>query len=347
MKPCIHRRDVVRLAACDSCGKAKGKSPAPSLKVFGCDLHGECTPSTKLADVACCKRCPDRLPIIEPAANGKRYVTAAHYMRDLQHLASLVPHEVTAIAGVPRSGMFPASWLAMQLHLPLYSIHKDSGLQPMDCGWRMKHTDEADGTLLIVDDTTASGTSARWLAPQRRALTRKTLHAVVYAAPESKELVDLFAVELPIPHYLEWNLFNSVYSPLMALDFDGVLCEDCPAPYDDDAEHYQQFLVNARPLYLSRRCDIPLIVTARLEKYRPQTEAWLERYGIKCNRLVMGPWDSVEERRANYNCGAYKGAIYRDSDCTIFVESCPVQSREIAIASGKTVICPTTAEVWN
>jgi hypothetical protein len=42
-----------------------------------------------------------------------------------------------------------------------------------------------------------------------------------------------------------------------------------------------------------------------------------------------------------------KARAYAESDAKLFVESCPVQAREIAEHTGKRVICATTAEVWN
>jgi uncharacterized HAD superfamily protein len=168
------------------------------------------------------------------------------------------------------------------------------------------------------------------------------LTAVVYASPEAAHTVDLYAEILPLPHLLEWNFFNSIHTPNVALDFDGILCKDCPAEDDDDGPRYVRFLETAKPKYLVRSCEIPLIVTARLEKYRELTEAWLRRWGVRCRELVMGPW---AERSRAYDIGQFKGQVYRDSGATIFVESCPVQARSIAEASGKRVICPETGEI--
>jgi hypothetical protein len=42
---------------------------------------------------------------------------------------------------------------------------------------------------------------------------------------------------------------------------------------------YENFLVNARPKFLPRKYHVKLICTARLEKWRPQTEEWLRRHG--------------------------------------------------------------------
>jgi hypothetical protein len=201
-----------------------------------------------------------------------------------------------------------------------------------------------DGTLLIVDDTVASGLSMYALREQIREVSqrRRVLTAVVYASPEAAHTVDLYTEILPLPHLLEWNFFNSIHTPTTALDFDGILCEECPAADDDDGLRYVRFLETAKPKYLVRSCKIPLIVTARLEKYRELTETWLRRWGVRCRELVMGPWT---ERSREYDLGQFKGQVYRDSAATIFVESCPAQARAIADVSGKRVICPATGEI--
>jgi hypothetical protein len=100
-------------------------------------------------------------------------------------------------------------------------------------------------------------------------------------------------------------------------------------------------------MYLPRRYPIRSIVTARLEKYRPETLAWLDRWSLQCDELVMGPWSTIDERRRLYTAAQFKGRVYQDSDCQVFVESCPKQAEAIATATGKRVICPATSQVWN
>ena len=130
-------------------------------------------------------------------------------------------------------------------------------------------------------------------------------------------------------------------------DMDGVICEECPIAADDDGPAYLEFLQNARPFFPPRPHTIPLIVTARMETYRPQTEAWLRRHGVKWDRLVMGHWSSLDERNGTYNAGEYKGRPYLESGLDLFIESCPIQSKQIHEYTGKRVICPTTGEVFG
>jgi uncharacterized HAD superfamily protein len=68
---------------------------------------------------------------------------------------------------------------------------------------------------------------------------------------------------------------------------DGILCKDCPSEFSEaDDENYRQWLQYAEP-YLLPSFTIDAIITARLEKYRPETEAWLKRHAVKYNELIM------------------------------------------------------------
>jgi hypoxanthine phosphoribosyltransferase len=275
-----------------------------------------------------------------------RWVRTVDRTAAVEKLIATIPADVTAVAGVPRSGMAAAGQIAEALHLKLYAIHESTGLVELGSGIRFDGERPADGTLLIVDDTVASGLSMYALRERIREVStrRRVLTAVVHASPEAAHTVDLYAEILPLPHFLQWNFFNSVHAPTTALDFDGILCEDCPAEDDDDGPRYVRFLETAKPKYLVRSCEIPLIVTARLEKYRDPTNAWLRRWGVRCRELVMGPW---AERSHTYDIGQFKGQVYRDSAATIFVESCPAQTRVIADVSGKRVICPAKGEIHH
>jgi hypothetical protein len=50
---CVRIGSEVRLQGCQSCGEGW------KLKVFSCDIHGECTLGKKLETLACCSRCND------------------------------------------------------------------------------------------------------------------------------------------------------------------------------------------------------------------------------------------------------------------------------------------------
>lgn len=287
-----------------------------------------------------CVTCRDRVPDAKPA-DAIRWLTLADLQRDTRRLLELLPERIGGVAGVPRSGMLPASQIAIARSVPLYSIGAD-GLQPVGHGLRLKNQQHT-GPIVVVDDSLNAGTA---MAAVRQHAPDAAIFAAVYCRPDRTDRVDVHAVPLPMPHFFEWHFFGSSLVRRAAFDMDGVICQECPADQDTDDDRYIDWMQSVAPLWLPRPHQVKAIITARLEKYRPQTEAWLQRWGVRYERLVMGPWSTKAERSRHYNAGQYKGDAYRQSGATLFFESCPIQSKQIAKATGKTVICPTTGEVF-
>lgn len=291
------------------------------------------------------------------AQGEARFVSSARMQEDIKTLVSMVPSNITAIAGVARSGLSVATMVSMYLHLPMLTIRQNSNdVQQTGNGWRLggrQHVEPKTQNILIIDDTVMTGNSLRAVQPLIEKQFGNAMTAAVYVNPLAVKKPDIHAVDLPWPHLLEWNLFNSVLSPNMATDFDGILCRDCPVGSDDDGPKYLDFIENAKPLYLSRKATVPLIVTARIEKYRPQTNAWLARWGIKCKQLVMHPAKTLRERQKD-NIAAYKARHFsawaqrhRASPPPLgFIESEDQQAKEIARRTKRMVICPATARVY-
>lgn len=261
-------------------------------------------------------------------------------------IAKQLPSSVSAIAGVSRGGISIAVQIAELLHVHCYSISKEGQIIDLAHGFRLRNQIEGKGELLIVDDTVANGTTFKKLKSNLK-VDKTIITAAGFVPSYSLHHVDIIAEIVDLPHYLEWNFFNSVYVQHTAFDFDGVFCENCPRESDDDGEKYVRFLKNARPLYLVRKRTIPLIVTGRLEKYRAQTLQWLNKWGMNVERLVMAPWKDKQERSANWKTKEFKGKIFAESDCKIFVESSARQAKEIYEASRKTVICTDTGEIFD
>lgn len=267
-----------------------------------------------------------------------RWISATQRAIDIYEMAGRVPADVTAVAGVPRSGLTPASMIAELLHLPMFIMHEDCGLQAVPHGWRLKHAAQDTGRLLVVDDTVASGQSLERLRQIQTG--RECLWAGVYVNPEQAGKVQLIGQILPLPHYLEWNLFNSIYTSALATDIDGILCPDPDPAFSDCA--YERYLQNAPIRQRPVKVVLPLIATGRKRTFRKHTEEWFEKHGIRYEQLVF-PSDDWELK----NPGELKARAYGDSRATIFVESDPDQARLIADRTQKRVICPQTAEVWN
>lgn len=283
-----------------------------------------------------------------------RFVRSSQFQFDILNLIAKIPPDVTAIAGVARSGLSAATMLSMYLHLPMVTIRQTmNDVVQTGNGWRLggtKHVNPRTEKILVVDDTVMTGNSLKAIKPLIDREFGNAVYAAVYVNPKALLKPDIWSVDLPWPHILEWNVFNSILSPSAAMDFDGILCHDCPPGSDDDGPKYLDFIRNAKPLYMPRRCPIPLIVTARIERYRADTEDWLRRHGIRWNRLVMHPAATLAERRRD-NIAAFKARHYTawaakhkaTPGPIIFFESEDGQAREIARMSKLLTICPHTA----
>ena len=289
-----------------------------------------------------------------------RFITLEQYAKDVRKLLDLVPHDVDCVAGVARSGLYPASMVAMWLHKPMIIVSQSSGkIVEAGNGWRLgnghTHVKPSTGKVLVVDDTVMTGGSQAIIRGVVGKQFADVVYATVYCNPAANlGKPDIHAVDLQWPHMLEWNLFNSVISASTAVDFDGILCHDCRPEQDDDGPRYLDFIKNARPLYLPRKEPLPLIVTARIEKYREPTEAWLKRHGVRWKKLIMHPAKSTREREKT-DVAAYKAENFERWAKThtpspgpvMFIESEHNQAREIARITKRMVVCPATATVWN
>ena len=365
VKPLIVSRDHLRESikvcqqnTCGNYGTRDGRTGCLLLaKPCGIERH-------LLAGGGCLSDPPVFKPYTRPAhafapAKGARFITAAQLQRDVLQLVGMIPDDVGAIAGVARSGMGVASMLAMYLHLPLLTVRQSRG-DVIECGngWRLsesKHLLADRPRVLVIDDTVMTGNSFRAItAPVRKRFGNKALTAAIYVNPGATKKPDLWLHDLAWPHLLEWNLFNSVLSNSAACDFDGVLCRDCTPADDDDGPRYQSFIEHARPLYVPRKRPIPLIVTARIERYRAATEQWLRRHGIRWDRLIMHPAPTLAERNGD-NIARYKANAFRawardhipNPAPLMFIESDDRQAQHIAAYSGRLTVCPSSAKCYE
>jgi len=117
---------------------------------------------------------------------------------------------------------------------------------------------------------------------------------------------------------------------------DGVLCEDPPRGYDRDETLYLKWIQSAKP-YLIPAFEIDAIVTSRLEKYRPQTEAWLKKHDVQYKKLVM--WDLDSKKDRNGRNADHKAGILTGLKPDIFWESSMEQSQKIRKATGIPCLC--------
>lgn len=255
-------------------------------------------------------------------------------VRDVKAWAATLP-EFDAVVGVPRSGTLVASLLAVER------------------GWDLGFTIGRTKHFLLVDDSVSTSNTMRafreWKLPAvvgfpQHGITRDESYetAALYAAPGSEGMVQHHYATVPHPRAFEWNLRRWFGLPYSIVDLDGVICHDPDALEDDTPEWVERWIVNATPKWRFGNV-IGTICTSRLERYRPQTEAWLKRHGIRYARLIMGPWATAAERRVNRrNAAHYKATAYMADGAMLFIESSEAQAKVINELTKRPVLCTDT-----
>jgi uncharacterized HAD superfamily protein len=83
-----------------------------------------------------------------------------------------------------------------------------------------------------------------------------------------------------MPRVVEWNIFHNSIISNSCLDIYDVLCKDLTKEENDDGEKYIDFILNAYPLFIPTG-KIFILVTSLLEKYRKETEVWVNKRNIE------------------------------------------------------------------
>lgn len=257
-----------------------------------------------------------------------------------------LPRDIALVAAVPRSGLLPATLVALYLNVPLTDIDGLLQGRVMSWGSRQLRDDDRRGYLpapgakiLVVDDSVGHGTQLldlrRRLAEAR--LPYELVYAAAYVTPESRPLVDLAFETLPWGRCFGWNLMHHPFLTHCCVDLDGVLCQNPSAEDNDDGSNYAAFLDAAPPLFLPS-VEVGWIVTGRLEKYRPATKAWLARHGVRYRELVMLDLPDVPTKRRAGGGGPFKARVYRRTGAKLFVESSAREAAVISERSGLPVL---------
>jgi uncharacterized HAD superfamily protein len=264
-----------------------------------------------------------------------------------------LPRDFALVCGVPRSGLMAASLLALQWNLPLTDVASLAAGRVNGGGRRLGF--DAGGLdrfldtprkILVVEDSVAGGNGIRAAREQLAGLAARheLKFAAVYAAPEGRRAVDYAAEILPLPRVFEWNLFHHPLLNEACLDIDGVLCRDPSDEENDDGLRYREFLTNAPPRHLPS-VEVGWLVTSRLEKYRPETEAWLRRQGVRHRELLMLDLPDARTRRESGAAIPFKAEHYRRTGARLFIESDARQAAEIARLAGRPVLATDSMEL--
>jgi uncharacterized HAD superfamily protein len=260
---------------------------------------------------------------------------------------SIIPRDFDLIVGVPRSGMLPANLLALYLNKPYTDLHSFINGHIYKAGARGQFFDvSAYKKILVVDDSVASGSALKECKENLKELEGKfdIKYCAIYVVPGKEKTVDYYFESVALPRYFQWNILNHTTLEKACFDIDGVLCADPLPEQNDDGEKYIDFILNAPPLFIPG-AKIGTIVTSRLEKYRKETETWLNKYNIKYNELVMLDLPDMAARQRANNHGTHKANAYKSGPYVLFVESEMGQALEINRLTGKPVLCTETFEM--
>lgn len=256
-----------------------------------------------------------------------------------------IPRDIDLVVGIPRSGLLVANLIALYLNLPLADLDGFISGRIFESGNTRRVPDYNEKVnsikkVLIVDDSILSGKS---IIEAKRKLEKvnskfELIYLVAYIIPSKKKSVDIYLNICELPRVFEWNIMHHAVVENSCFDMDGVLCVDPKKEENDDGDKYTNFIKNAKPLFIPTK-KIGNIVTCRLEKYRKQTEEWLEKNGVKYNNLIMMKYNSKEDRIKYGNHAEFKANYYMKSKASLFVESDTVQAIRIAKIAKKPVYC--------
>lgn len=266
---------------------------------------------------------------------------------DILKRLNILPRDFDLIVGVPRSGMLPANLIALYLSKPFTDIHSFRNGHIYKSGERGQFIDVKEfKKILIVDDSIASGSAMIKAKELVREMNTdfEISFCAVYVIPGKEKLVDYYFESVPLPRYFQWNILNHTVLEKSCFDIDGVLCVDPTDDQNDDGPKYRDFILNADPLYIPK-AKIGVLVTSRLEKYRPETEEWMRKNNVKYDKLVMLDLPDMKARQKANNHGAHKANTYKNSAYSLFFESSLSQALEINRITGKPVFCTENFEM--
>jgi uncharacterized HAD superfamily protein len=260
---------------------------------------------------------------------------------------SIIPRDFDLIVGIPRSGMLPANLLALYLNKPYTDIHSFLNGHIYKAGARSQFFDIKDfKKILVVDDSIASGSAMEKCKESLKDLSANfsISYCAIYVIPGKEKLVDYYFEIVPLPRYFQWNILNHTTLEKACFDIDGVLCVDPTEEQNDDGKKYMDFVLNAPPLFIPGS-KIGTIVTSRLEKYRKETEKWLEDNHVKYNLLVMLDLPNKEARQKANSHAEHKAKTYQSNSYVLFIESSMSQAIEINRITKKPVLCTENFEM--
>lgn len=266
-----------------------------------------------------------------------------------------LPRDFTLVCGIPRSGLMVASLLALQWNLPVTDVASlvagrvlPGGRRQTARGVDLDRFLDTPQRILVVEDSVCAGAGVRKARADLAGVAKRheIRYAAVYAALEGRGTVDYVAEVIGMPRVFEWNLFHHPVLRQSCVDIDGVLCRDPSGEENDDGPRYREFLRTVAARFVPSE-EVGWLVTSRLEKYRPETEEWLRRHGIRYRELRMLNVPDMRTRRETGAAVPFKAEQYRRTGAELFVESDPRQAAQIAERARRHVIATDSMQLHS
>jgi len=257
-----------------------------------------------------------------------------------EKIIPILPRDIGIVYGIPRSGMLPASIISTSLGAKLGVLGHDGHF-----GARGKNIILPMGEkALLVDDSIHKGGAMSRAKEILNIYNLQYYTCAIYAHSKSVHNIDFYAEIIDNGRIFQWNFSGIKATKDFSWDMDGVICTN-PKVYDNDGIEYQFEILNGvKPLHLPQ-VKIHSIVTNRIERWRPETTKWLNKYGVRYNNLIMQPYKSAIDRRKYSTPSEFKAKKFKKSNSTIFIESDEQQARIIAELSNKPVLSIETMEL--
>jgi hypoxanthine phosphoribosyltransferase len=286
----------------------------------------------------------DRLPVFISYDQTERLVSSL-----LDRVSLWAPDTV---AGIARGGLVPATMASCMLALPLFMIGWDraSGVTR----W-IGPAAPAARRILVVDDACSTGATMASVRTALRTWGHACATLTVLYDPDTTRYTPNFSHPMREFFRFPWERGEatpeavaqrltgsspelSTERPFFGLDLDGVFLPEIPrAHYDADLAETLSRRHALEPFAVlpSFSPERAVVITGRPESDRPQTEAWLARWGFDALKLECRPNEVPADLPS---VARYKAMAATRWGCTNFIESEPEQAIRIAAIAPHLVV---------
>jgi len=245
-------------------------------------------------------------------------------------LIKQIPNKYDLIVGIPRSGLAFASMVATKFGKPL--TVPDSYWM-----WKSPLPNPGINNILICDDAISSGNQMNIAINMMKIKYPGANIETAVVIKHEQSVVNYFHSLICDPKMFEWNIAH-VKQGRLACDIDGVLCPDLPVGFEEE-EHpkeYESHINNAIPQFVPQYV-IDVVVSCRVERWRKDTEVWLQKSGIKYEQLKLWNINNPSDRNGKWS--DYKIKQISKVSVNYVFESNWEQSNEINKILGIPVLC--------